>query len=162
MAEKLWFDSRRRQEISLFWPATSALGITQHPIKWVTGALSSRLKRQVREADHSPPSSTDVKNGGAIPPLPYASVALCLIKHRETFVLLRQIKNNFSVGESAYKRPCFVTMQIANWYLGISRLLRFAIKRFFNCSPCIRNNITSTHSCTFVINSVYTYFNSYE
>jgi hypothetical protein len=32
--------------------------------------LFPRGKRQGREADHSPPSSADVKNGGAIPPLP--------------------------------------------------------------------------------------------
>jgi hypothetical protein len=31
------------------------------------------VKRQGREADHSPPSSAEVKNGGAIPPLPYMS-----------------------------------------------------------------------------------------
>jgi hypothetical protein len=28
------------------------------------------IKRQGCEADHSPPSSAEVKNGGAIPPLP--------------------------------------------------------------------------------------------
>jgi hypothetical protein len=33
-------------------------------------AISPGIKRQVREADHTPPSSTEVKNGGAIPPLP--------------------------------------------------------------------------------------------
>jgi hypothetical protein len=38
--------------------------------QWVPGALSSRIERQVREADHSHPSSAEVKNGGAIPPLP--------------------------------------------------------------------------------------------
>jgi hypothetical protein len=29
------------------------------------------VKRQGPEADHSPPSSAEVKNGGAIPPLPH-------------------------------------------------------------------------------------------
>jgi hypothetical protein len=33
-------------------------------------ALSSSVKRLGREADHSRPSSAEVKNGGAIPPLP--------------------------------------------------------------------------------------------
>jgi hypothetical protein len=32
-----------------------------------TGAVSARLKQQGREADYSPPSSAEVKNGGAIP-----------------------------------------------------------------------------------------------
>jgi hypothetical protein len=31
------------------------------------------LKRPVREADHSLPSSAEVKNGGAIPPFPHVS-----------------------------------------------------------------------------------------
>jgi hypothetical protein len=46
------------------------LGPTQPPIQWVPGAPSPGVKRQGRETDHSPPSSAEVKNGGAIPPLP--------------------------------------------------------------------------------------------
>jgi hypothetical protein len=34
-----------------------ALGLTQPPMKWTTGALSSGVKRPGREADHSPPAS---------------------------------------------------------------------------------------------------------
>jgi hypothetical protein len=40
------------------------------PIQWVPGALSPGVKRKGREAGHSPPSSAEVKNGGAIPPVP--------------------------------------------------------------------------------------------
>jgi hypothetical protein len=32
--------------------------------------ISPGVKRLCREADHSPPSSVEVKNGGVIPPLP--------------------------------------------------------------------------------------------
>jgi hypothetical protein len=35
---------------------------TQPPIQWVPGALSLGVKRLGREADHSPPSSAEVKN----------------------------------------------------------------------------------------------------
>jgi hypothetical protein len=52
----------------------------------VAGGNSLGVKRPGREADHSPPSSTEVKNGGAIPPLPHIS-SWCsaeLIKHRDT------------------------------------------------------------------------------
>jgi hypothetical protein len=35
---------------------------TQPPIQWVSEALSLRLKRPGREADHSPPCCTEVKN----------------------------------------------------------------------------------------------------
>jgi hypothetical protein len=38
-----------------------ALGPTQPPIQWVPGALSPEVKRQGRDADHSPPISAEVK-----------------------------------------------------------------------------------------------------
>jgi hypothetical protein len=38
-----------------------ALGSTQPPIQWVPGPLSPGVKRQGREADHSPPASAEVK-----------------------------------------------------------------------------------------------------
>jgi hypothetical protein len=37
------------------------LGSTQPPIQWVPGALSLGIKRPRREADHSSPSSAEVK-----------------------------------------------------------------------------------------------------
>jgi hypothetical protein len=39
----------------------SALGPTQHPIQWIPGALSFGVKQPGREADHSSPSSAEVK-----------------------------------------------------------------------------------------------------
>jgi hypothetical protein len=39
-----------------------ALGPTQPPIQWVLGALSFGVKQLGHEADHSPPSSAEVKN----------------------------------------------------------------------------------------------------
>jgi hypothetical protein len=39
-------------------------------IQWVLGALSLGVKRPGREAEHSPPSSAEVKKRGDIPPLP--------------------------------------------------------------------------------------------
>jgi hypothetical protein len=38
-----------------------ALGPTQPPIEWVLGALSPGVKRLGRGADHSPPTSAEVK-----------------------------------------------------------------------------------------------------
>jgi len=40
---------------------TPALGRTQPPIQRIPGALSLEVKQLGREADHSPPSSTEVK-----------------------------------------------------------------------------------------------------
>jgi hypothetical protein len=43
------------------------------PIHWVSGAISSEVKRSGREADHSPSSNAEVKNGRVILPLPHKS-----------------------------------------------------------------------------------------
>jgi hypothetical protein len=49
----------------------TGLGPTQPFIQWVPGALPPGVKRQGREADHSPPSSAEVNSGGGIPPFPH-------------------------------------------------------------------------------------------
>jgi hypothetical protein len=46
-----------------------ALGHTQPPIQWASGSLLLGVKLPECEADHSPASSTEVENGGTIPPL---------------------------------------------------------------------------------------------
>jgi hypothetical protein len=46
------------------------LGPTQPHIQWIPG-----VKRPGCEADHSPPTTAEVRNGGAIPPLPHVLVA---------------------------------------------------------------------------------------
>jgi hypothetical protein len=51
----------------------SAPGSTQPPIKWVLGALSPGVKRQGSEADHSPPTSAEVKKMWI-----YTSTPLCV------------------------------------------------------------------------------------
>jgi hypothetical protein len=57
-----------------------ALGRTQYPIQWVPQALSLRLKRPKREADHSPPSSSEVKNEWSYTStLQYAFMAWCSV-----------------------------------------------------------------------------------
>jgi hypothetical protein len=48
--------------IFLFTTASrTALGPTQPPIQWVPRGLSLGVKRPVRDADHSPPPSVEVK-----------------------------------------------------------------------------------------------------
>jgi hypothetical protein len=65
--------------------STTALGPTQPPIHWVPGAPSLGVKRSGREADHSPPSSAEVKRGALLPLLQYVFMAWCLVKHRDNF-----------------------------------------------------------------------------
>jgi hypothetical protein len=58
----LGFDSRRGLGIFLFTTAfRTVLGPTVPPIQWVPAALSLGVKRPGREADHSHPSSAEVK-----------------------------------------------------------------------------------------------------
>jgi hypothetical protein len=68
--------------IFLFATVSSpALGPTQPPIQWVPGALSLGVKWPGREADHSPPSSAEVKNSWSCTSTPqYAFMARCSIK----------------------------------------------------------------------------------
>jgi hypothetical protein len=57
-------------------------------IQWVPGALSSRVKRPEREADHSPTFSAEVENA-SITPLPqYAFMAWCSINRTQGHIYL--------------------------------------------------------------------------
>jgi hypothetical protein len=58
----LGFNSQQGLGIFLFIIISRiALGPTHTPIQWVKGALSLEIKWPGHEADHSPPSSADVK-----------------------------------------------------------------------------------------------------
>jgi hypothetical protein len=67
------------------------MGTSQPPIQWVPGALSLGVKQPVREADHTPAASAEVKNAWSYTSTTqYAFKALCLVKkHRVNFTLLR-------------------------------------------------------------------------
>jgi hypothetical protein len=74
----------RHGTIFLFSTASRPdLGPTQPPIQLVPGATSLRINWSGREADHSFPSSVEVKNGEAIPQLPHISSRHCAYKHRD-------------------------------------------------------------------------------
>jgi hypothetical protein len=73
------FDSWQGQDIFLY-PTMSrtALGPTQPPSSGYWG-FSHEIKWLEHEADYSPPSSHEVKNCGAIPPLVHVFMVWCLI-----------------------------------------------------------------------------------
>jgi hypothetical protein len=64
------FDSQQGQQIFLYSAVSRlALGPTE-PIQLLPGALSPGVKQPGHVDEHSPPSSAEVENVGAIPPLP--------------------------------------------------------------------------------------------
>jgi hypothetical protein len=72
-----------QQGLVIFFTTASrpALGPTQPLIQWVPGVLSLGVKQPGHEADHSPPSSAEVKMFGAIPSFPqYTFMAWCSVK----------------------------------------------------------------------------------
>jgi hypothetical protein len=103
----LGFDSWRGLGIFLFTAASrTALGPTQPLIQWVLGVLSLGIKWPGREADHSPPSSAEVKNGWSYTSIPQcAFMAWCLVKHRDnfTFTLIFQWNLNMKDNYMTYR-----------------------------------------------------------
>jgi hypothetical protein len=43
-------------------------------------ALSLEVRWPAREADHSPPSTAEVRNGGAVPPLPHVCPHIVVLR----------------------------------------------------------------------------------
>jgi hypothetical protein len=67
----------------------TVMGPNQPPIQCVPGSLSLEVKQPGREADHSPPSSAEVKNVCTIPPLHlYVFMSWCFVKHRDNFTFI--------------------------------------------------------------------------
>jgi hypothetical protein len=77
----------------------SRLGLrpTQPPFHWVSVAVSLGVKWPGREADHTPPSSAEVKNAWRYTYTPqYIFMAWCLVKHMDNFtVFLRLIETSY-------------------------------------------------------------------
>jgi hypothetical protein len=90
------FNSRLGLAIFPTTASRTALGPTQPPIQWVPGALSLEVKRQGREADHSPPSSAEVNEWSYTSTPPIRLVAWCSVKAQETRFRYRVPKNSNS------------------------------------------------------------------
>jgi hypothetical protein len=66
---RVWFLAQAR-DFLFSTVARSDLGPTQTSVHWIPGTISLGGKGPVHKAEHSHPSSPEVKNGGAIPPSP--------------------------------------------------------------------------------------------
>jgi hypothetical protein len=102
----LGFDSRQGLGIFLFTTASrTAPGSTQPPIQWVPGFLSLGVKRLGREADHSPPSSAEVKNAWSYNSTPqYVFIGWCLVKHGDIFTFTFCVRKREMVSEGCDAR----------------------------------------------------------
>jgi hypothetical protein len=71
-----------------------ALGPTQPPIQWVRGAPSLGVKRPGREADHSLPSSSEVKECVELYHHSPNAPSWCgdQLKHRDNFTFVQVMK----------------------------------------------------------------------
>jgi hypothetical protein len=68
-----WGSNSGKDKICLFKASSPVLGPKQPPIRWIPAAIFLWVKRPGFDAEHSPPSSAEGKNGGAIPSLPHIS-----------------------------------------------------------------------------------------
>jgi hypothetical protein len=92
------------KHLKLITASRTALGPTQPPIQWVSGVLSLGVKRPGREADHSLPSSAEVRNAWSYTYTPqYAFMALCLVKHRDNCTFTFLLKTTRLEGVLGYK-----------------------------------------------------------
>jgi hypothetical protein len=84
-AGRPWFFPRKGQRMFLFTTAPRpALGQTQPPNQNVKGALSLKVKRPGREADHSPVVNADIKNAWSyFSTPPYVFMSWYLVKYRD-------------------------------------------------------------------------------
>jgi hypothetical protein len=106
----------------------TALEPTQPPIQWVPESLSLGVKRPGREADHSPPSSAEVKNAWSYTSTPqHVFMAWCLVKHRD-FTL------TVPITEASERGAClFMAVQYPTRYNKVaSFLVSFMNPRFYS------------------------------
>jgi hypothetical protein len=66
-----WIRFLAVEDFLFFAESGSVLRSTQPPMQWIQRDLSAGIKRQGREAEHSPPSSAEVRNGRTATPFPH-------------------------------------------------------------------------------------------
>jgi len=118
-----------------FRPSRSALGPTQHPVKWILGFLGGKV-RPGRAADHSPPSSAAVMEeysyNSTHPPghtgLVTGSLYLYLLVH----ILLGYFKRNW---KSSTNITIVSQARYVNQYLNLKiKVLKCCANIYFNYS----------------------------
>jgi hypothetical protein len=60
---------RKRSSLFISITSTPILKATKPPVQWISGIISQAVKWAGHEFDNKPPSSSEVKKDGALPPL---------------------------------------------------------------------------------------------
>jgi hypothetical protein len=92
------------------WLGPGQLYHTQPPIQWVPWALSLGVKWPGCEADHSPPSSADVKNAWSYNSTPTIRLHGVVLRDNFTFthkiaIQLHLVAESFTIYSSCSRRP---------------------------------------------------------
>jgi hypothetical protein len=78
--------------------------VIQPPIQRLPEAVFPGVKRPGREADHSPPSSAEVKNAWSYTStLPFVFMAWYLVKNRDNFAFYFTLSASYSLNFNAEK-----------------------------------------------------------
>jgi hypothetical protein len=149
----LGIDSRRGLGICLFTTKSrTALGPTQPPIQWAPGALSVGVKRPGREADHSSPSSAEVKEWMELylhSPTPSLRFVQFKKKLRDnfTFTFTLSLSLSYLPGYSPFLRKSYYSDLIRRYVTSTNRFHNgsiprmLAVQRSWQERINIRNNL---------------------
>jgi hypothetical protein len=112
----------RVKNVLFFMFSRPAVGPTQPPIQWVMGALSLRVQGQGCEADHSHPTSAEVKKMWTYTSTPHMPSwrSASLVKHRDNFTFTLTVI--LSLSAIAVALMLYVTVFTHNKLTG--RLIR--------------------------------------
>jgi hypothetical protein len=142
----LGFDSRRGLGIFLFTTASrTALGTTKPPIQWVPGALSLGVKRPGREADHSPPSSAEVKNAWSCISTPqYVFMAWCLVKHRDNFTFTFYFAHLHIMPRLRMRGTIPPLPNTSSWHLSLRKTTKTSVRMAGNSTEIQTSSVLNT------------------
>jgi hypothetical protein len=130
-----WWGFDSRQGLGIFLFTTDS----RSAIQLVRGALSLRVKRPGREAEHSHPSSAEIKNAGSYTSTPqYAFMAWCSVKRKAGNFLTSWVTVSFSrkilLHRVSYLEDVADIIKIIIIIIIIILLLYYIMRSFITCS----------------------------
>jgi hypothetical protein len=117
-----------------------------------TRGLSLGIKRPVRETDHSPPSSAEVKNAWSYTSTPqYVLMTWCLVKHRNNFTFYEGVTKSFRTGLLEWELQM---VQLSATRCSFIAILWVSLVSFVAIILCVASQRVFVVAVYFVIDSV--------